>query len=217
MKVLHVAIMRFTRDTPEPVVLCQEADLSSFGFFEKSTVKQMLQFFSKTVVSRVKAGQRITIEQEQMKEYQVHCFVNSEGWPRRRPATRSTRRAAFNMLGQLMEQFGARVRVAGGRAEKRASSRARGRWRAQDPAAFDKIIKIQNDLDDTTAVLHQTIDNLSSVARSKQHVWASGHPERAAASARRVATSAAGATRAPRLELADPRDEARCPGERPKP
>ena len=32
--------------------------------------------------------------------------------------------------------------------------------RAQDPAAFDKIIKIQNDLDDTTAVLHQTIDNL---------------------------------------------------------
>ena len=108
MKVLHVAIMRFTRDTPEPVVLCQEADLSSFGFFEKSTVKQMLQFFSKTVVSRVKAGQRITIEQEQMKEYQVHCFVNSEGLAATTTCDKEyPARAAFNMLGQLMEQFGA--------------------------------------------------------------------------------------------------------------
>merc|ERR1719155_354030 len=118
MKVLHVAIMRFTRDTPEPVVLCQEADLSSFGFFEKSTVKQMLQFFSKTVVSRVKAGQRVTIEQEQLKEYQVHCFVNSEGL-----AATTTCDKEYPALADALK-------------------------RAQDPAAFDKIIKIQNDLDD---------------------------------------------------------------------
>jgi synaptobrevin family protein YKT6 len=30
----------------------------------------------------------------------------------------------------------------------------------QDPARYDQIIKIQNELDDTTVVLHQTIDNL---------------------------------------------------------
>jgi synaptobrevin family protein YKT6 len=30
----------------------------------------------------------------------------------------------------------------------------------QDPANFDKITKIQRDLDDTTQVLHKTIDNI---------------------------------------------------------
>ena len=164
MKVLHVSIMRFTRDTPEPVVLCQEADLSAFGFFEKSTVRQMLQFFSKTVVSRVKAGQRITIEQEQMKEYQVHCFVNGEGLAATTTCDKEyPARAAFNMLGALMEEFAGAV--PGWQGETRAEAcdfpaLAEALKKAQDPAAYDKIIKIQNDLDDTTAVLHQTIDNL---------------------------------------------------------
>ena len=30
----------------------------------------------------------------------------------------------------------------------------------QDPASFDKILKIQRDLDTTQQVLHQTIDNI---------------------------------------------------------
>lgn len=32
--------------------------------------------------------------------------------------------------------------------------------RFQDPAAADKITKIQRDLDDTTEILHKTIDNV---------------------------------------------------------
>ena len=32
--------------------------------------------------------------------------------------------------------------------------------RARDPKAYDRIAKIQGDLDETTDVLHKTIDNL---------------------------------------------------------
>ena len=67
------------------------------------------------------------------------------------------------MLGALMEEFAGAV--PGWQGETRAEAcdfpaLAEALKKAQDPAAYDKIIKIQNDLDDTTAVLHQTIDNL---------------------------------------------------------
>lgn len=164
MRVLHISIMRFTRDSTDPVVLCQAAELSEFGFFEKPTVRQMLQFFSRTVVARINAGQRITIEQEQMKEYQVHAFVRTDGLAATTTCDKEyPARAAFNMLGSLMEQFTATA--SGWQTEMRHDfieflPLANALKAAQDPASYDKIIKIQNDLNDTTIVLHQTIDNL---------------------------------------------------------
>ena len=164
MKVLHIAIMRFNRDTPEPVVLHQGADVSAFGFFEKSTVRQMLIFFSKTVVSRVKAGQRITVDQEQMKEYEVHAFLRPDGLGATATCDKEyPARAAFNMLAELMEGFAAAHPAWASELRSEACpfpALDAALVDAQDPAKFDKIIKIQNDLDDTTAVLHQTIDNL---------------------------------------------------------
>eukprot|EP00629_Pelagomonadales_sp_RCC1024_P013217 CAMPEP_0119260014 /NCGR_PEP_ID=MMETSP1329-20130426/595_1 /TAXON_ID=114041 /ORGANISM="Genus nov. species nov., Strain RCC1024" /LENGTH=194 /DNA_ID=CAMNT_0007259427 /DNA_START=60 /DNA_END=644 /DNA_ORIENTATION=+ len=156
--------MRSKRDLPDALVLCQAAELSDFGFFEKPTVRQMLQFFSRTVVARVEAGQRITIEQEQMKGYQVHAFVRKDGLAATTTCDKEyPARAAFNMLSNLLEQFAATV--PGWQTETRHDfiefpPLADALKIGQDPAAYDRIIKIQNDLDDTTVVLHQTIDNL---------------------------------------------------------
>lgn len=63
MKVLSIAVLRYNRDTSEPVVLSEASDVSGFGFFERTTVRQMMTFFSKTVIQRVKAGQRISVDQ----------------------------------------------------------------------------------------------------------------------------------------------------------
>lgn len=54
-------MQRYMKDTDEPVMLCEASDLSSFGFFQRSTCQQLLNAFSKIVVKRIQPGQRITV------------------------------------------------------------------------------------------------------------------------------------------------------------
>ena len=37
MKLLSIAVLRYNGDTPEPVLLVQSCELSSFGFFQRGT------------------------------------------------------------------------------------------------------------------------------------------------------------------------------------
>ena len=79
MKVIHIGIMRSSPDIEKPVMLCHAANLESFGFFQRNGVKEMLTTFSRIIVQRIRPGQRITVEQEQMNEYQVHVHVRADG------------------------------------------------------------------------------------------------------------------------------------------
>jgi synaptobrevin family protein YKT6 len=64
MKLVAIAILRYNRDTPEPVMLAQATELSSFGFFQRQGIKEMTTFFSKTIVKRTQPGQRQTVQHE---------------------------------------------------------------------------------------------------------------------------------------------------------
>jgi len=164
MKVISIAIFRYMKDTPEPLLMAHGEDLSAFGFFQKQGVREMLTCFGKIIVKRIQPGQRITVEQEQMNEYQVHSHVRTDGLSGAVTADKEyPARVAFTMLAQLLDQFAAEV--SGWQTETRESAVAFPPLadmivRCQDPASFDKIMKIQKDLDDTTAVLHQTIDGI---------------------------------------------------------
>lgn len=137
------------------------ADLSSFGFFQRSTVKEMLTFLSRTVAKRTQPGQRQSVQQE---EYYAHIY-NRDGLvgiaivDKDYPA-----RAAFGVVNKVLDDF---------------SESSQQKWRSiqadsidaqpvldsavvkfQDPTQADKLSKIQKDLDETKVVLHQTIDSM---------------------------------------------------------
>eukprot|EP00887_Chlorella_sp_A99_P007460 scaffold2.g7460.t1 len=196
-------------------------DLSSFGFFQRSTVKEMLAFVARTCARRTQVGQRQTVQHEEYfchvynrdglvgiafvdKDYPARagfCVVNKiiedylasvgEGW---RGAT-SDREDALPVLEAAVQKFQARGACwAGGRAGEEWRRRGRGllpcasraaprrptarpagaepppspcrapppppRARAQDPAAADKLARIQRDLDETKVILHQTIESV---------------------------------------------------------
>jgi synaptobrevin family protein YKT6 len=119
-------------------------------------------FLTKTFMKRTEPGQRQSVEHE---GYVVHCYVRSDGLG----GTVTTdgeypARVAFVMLGQLLDEF----------AQKQGDS-----WKTvttpesvsfppadeylqkyQNPAEADKITKIQKDLDETTQILHKTIDSV---------------------------------------------------------
>jgi synaptobrevin family protein YKT6 len=132
-------------------------------FSSKSqTVKEMISFLTKTFIKRTEPGKRQQITHE---GYIVHCYVRSDGLG----GTVTTdgeypSRVAFALLGQMLDDF---VKLAG------------DSWKTctvpesipfpgldeylkkyQDPSAADKITKIQNDLDETTQILHKTIDSV---------------------------------------------------------
>mmetsp|Transcript_6835 Transcript_6835/g.14067 ORF Transcript_6835/g.14067 Transcript_6835/m.14067 type:complete len:206 (-) Transcript_6835:970-1587(-) len=167
MKVLQISVQRYMRDTAEPVMLSEASDLKSFGFFQRPTAQQLLNAFSKIVVKRIAPGQRITVEVEGMAEYQVHTYVRTDGLAGTLTADKEyPTRVAFAVLNELLDDFAAEPQMRGWENEVRNDAYAG--WptlqqkivSCQDPASFDKILRIQNDLNSTQQVLTQTIDNL---------------------------------------------------------
>lgn len=162
MKIVGLAILRTGSDIPDPIPLTMASDLSSFGFFQRQGVKEMLTFFSKTFSKRTLPGQRQSITHE---SYVVHCYTRSDGLA----GTVITdeeypNRVAFVLLTQMLDEFTTAVgkswqtvveaeSVAFPPIEEYLS-------KYQDPAAADKVTKIQKDLDETTQILHKTIDSV---------------------------------------------------------
>lgn len=162
MKVISIAIVRTGSDLNEPIPLSVTNDLSTFGFFQRQAVKEMLMFLTKTFMKRTEPGQRQSIEHE---GYVVHCYVRQDGLG----GTVTTdleypSRVAFVLLGQILEEY---------------TTTFGDTWKTmtvpesvafppgevyiqkyQNPAEADKVTKIQRDLDETTQILHKTIDSV---------------------------------------------------------
>jgi len=162
VKIIGLSILRNGSDIEEPIPLCIACDLSAYGYFQRQGVREMLTFFSKTFSKRTEPGQRQSITHE---SYVVHCYVRSDGLG----GTVTTdaeypTRVAFVLLTQLLDEF-TNTHGTSWKTVTEPESVAfppieEYLTKYQDPAAADKIVKIQRDLDETTQVLHKTIDNV---------------------------------------------------------
>jgi synaptobrevin family protein YKT6 len=122
----------------------------------------MISFLTKTFIKRTEPGQRQSITHE---GYVVHCYVRSDGLggavttDGEYPA-----RVAFVLLGQLLDEFAASVGDSWMTCTVHESIAYppldEYLQKYQDPSAADKITKIQKDLDETTQILHKTIDSV---------------------------------------------------------
>lgn len=162
MKLLGIGILRYGADvTDEPVMLVQSCELSSYGFFQRGTVKEMITFFDKTIAKRTPPGQRQSVQNQ---EYYVHVYMRTDGlcgcftcdseYPPR---------VAFSVLSKMLEDFDQQNPK--WKTEKRNEAIV---WppldaavaRYQDPAQADQIMRIQKNLDETRDVLHNTIESV---------------------------------------------------------
>jgi synaptobrevin family protein YKT6 len=128
----------------------------------EQSVKEMINFLTKTFIKRTECGQRQSITHE---GYVVHCYVRSDGLA----GTVTTdmeypARVAFVLLGQLLEDFTTEFGDSWNSCVTPESMTfPKGEeylQKYQNPAEADKITKIQNDLDETTQILHKTIDSV---------------------------------------------------------
>lgn len=119
-------------------------------------------FLTKTFAKRTEKGRRQSVEHE---GYVVHSYIREDGLggtvitDQEYPA-----RVAFVMLGQLLDDYVAQFGDAWKTVTQPESipfpKADEYLQKYQDPSAADKVSKIQKDLDETTEILHKTIDSV---------------------------------------------------------
>lgn len=90
MKLTAVAIFKHNGDK-EALLLGMASDLSSFGFFQRATVKEFLTFTARQVASRTQVGQRqkvrirlllqcVTTPPRECKAWHAELALNAASW-----------------------------------------------------------------------------------------------------------------------------------------
>lgn len=162
MKIIAISILRACDDTQHPVFLCSSTDLSSFGYFERSTVGQFVKFISRQIIERTPKGKRQTVVHE---GNNICTYVRSDGLGVAIVADMEyPERVAFIAMGQLLDQFHSAYAMTWPSIKQDNSMKFDPINKAiveyQDPSKVDKISKIQKDLNQTMDIMHKTIDSV---------------------------------------------------------
>jgi synaptobrevin family protein YKT6 len=160
MKLTGIAILKWNGEA-EANSLGMAADVSSYGYFQRGAVKEMMAFVARTVAKRTQPGQRQSVQQD---DFFCHAhnrdglvgvvFVDSE-YPVR---------SAFCVVNKVLDDFmaihGTKWRAATTDSTEAAAMLEPALEKYQDPHQADKLAKIQSDLDETKVVLHRTIESM---------------------------------------------------------
>ena len=167
MRLLFSAIYKTGAVAPGkdgPPLISVAKELSSFSYFQRSSIGEMIQFFSRTFAANkgLAPGARTSVKQE---GYLVHVYVSPFGLTAvcfgdaEYPA-----RVAFGYLAKLVDSF---VEATGGQAISSNEDNSVPSFQAQhtkllvqfqDPNQADQLTRIMQDLEQTKLVLHETIE-----------------------------------------------------------
>lgn len=135
----------FKKQGEDATLLRSAVDLSTFGFFQRSSADDFMKFTSKMVVSRMEVATKTSIKE---KNYFCHAFVRAdntavvvisdEEYPPK---------VAHTINLKILEEF----------PQCNLDECLR---RFQDPKEADSMMRLQVDLDETKIILHSTIANL---------------------------------------------------------
>jgi synaptobrevin family protein YKT6 len=158
-KVFSISIFKWLPE--QPVFLVSAYDLSSFGFFQKTSTKEFIRFFSRTLIQRTPVGKRQSVEHD---EYMVHCYLRSDGIGGVVVSVREySERVAFTLLTQLLDKFliqYGEIPSINVDAAMTFDPINEAIVKYQNPTEADKIESIKKELDETMDIIHKTIDSV---------------------------------------------------------
>lgn len=161
MKLLFLGILY--RDV-KPKIMAEGSDLQSFGFFQRSSIREFLEFTSGVVVERTQIGARSVVKQDQ---YNCYVYVRHDSLSGVLIADQEyPQRVAFSLLSRVLDEFSeACPRQQWPTAVPKqfpATDKKLGEYlaRYQDPKQADAISRLENDLDETKVILHDTIEKM---------------------------------------------------------
>lgn len=128
-------------------ILEQIHDVYSFGFFERSSIREFFIFVSRTMNKKTEYNKRITFNHE---GYNVSCYKNLNLGIVIITDLEYPERPLFSFINELINNYTSGENVLNETLLKRI----------QDPKNYDKISKVQDQLDETLKVMHDTIDKV---------------------------------------------------------
>ncbi|XP_073132400.1 VAMP-like protein YKT61 [Henckelia pumila] len=161
VKITALLLLKCSPESSDPVILANASDLSSFGFFQRPSVREFIVFVGRTVAKRTPPGQRQSVQHE---EYMVHSYNRNGLVALGFMDDHYPVRSAFSLLNQVLDEY---LKNFGESWKTQQSDNAQS-WpylnesitKFQDPAEADKLLRIQRELDETKIILHKTIDSV---------------------------------------------------------
>ncbi|XP_021899766.1 VAMP-like protein YKT61 [Carica papaya] len=161
MKITALLVLKSNQDGSDSIILANASDVSHYGYFQRSTVKEFIVFVGRTVAKRTPPSQRQSVQHE---EYKVHSYNRNGLCAVGFMDDHYPVRSAFSLLNQVLDEYQKNF----GDSWKAARADSTQQWpylnealvKFQDPAEADKLLKIQRELDETKIILHKTIDSV---------------------------------------------------------
>jgi hypothetical protein len=69
MKITALLVLKCNPEGSDPVILANAMDVSHFGYFQRSSVKEFIFFVGRTVAKRTPPGQRQSVQHEGRFQY----------------------------------------------------------------------------------------------------------------------------------------------------
>ncbi|KAI9337071.1 snare Ykt6 [Zopfochytrium polystomum] len=162
MKVYGIAIADRANDGR---ILAAAFDLTSFNYFQRSSIQEFMNFFIKTITERTQPGQRQRVEEQET--YVGYVYTRTDSLTGVIITdSEYQQRAAFSILSKVLEEFSSRygrsqwATLTPAMAEKGYPELKEHLVKFQDPHAADPLLRVQRDLDETKVVLHKTMESL---------------------------------------------------------
>ncbi|XP_052200337.1 VAMP-like protein YKT61 [Diospyros lotus] len=161
MKITALLVLKCSPEGADPVILANASDVSHFGYFQRSSVREFIVFVGRTVARRTPPGQRQSVQHE---EYKVHSHNRNGLCALGFMDDHYPVRSAFSLLNQVLDEYQKNF----GDSWRTVQADSTEQWpflnaalsKYQDPAEADKLLKIQRELDETKIILHKTIDSV---------------------------------------------------------
>uniref|UniRef100_A0A673T638 Synaptobrevin homolog YKT6 n=2 Tax=Suricata suricatta TaxID=37032 RepID=A0A673T638_SURSU len=160
MKLYSLSVLY--KGEPKAVLLKAAYDVSSFSFFQRSSVQEFMTFTSQLIVERSAKGSRASVKEQ---EYLCHVYVRNDSLAGVVIAdSEYPSRVAFTLLEKVLDEFSKQV----DRIEWPVGSPATIHYTAldghlsryQNPREADPMTKVQAELDETKIILHNTMESL---------------------------------------------------------
>uniref|UniRef100_A0A8C0ZDP7 YKT6 v-SNARE homolog n=2 Tax=Passeriformes TaxID=9126 RepID=A0A8C0ZDP7_CYACU len=147
---------------PKVHLLKAAYDVSTFNFFQRSSVQEFMTFTSQLIAERSALGSRASVKEQ---EYLCHVYVRNDGLAGVVIADNEyPQRVCFTLLDKVLDEFSRQV----SRMDWPSGSPATISYSAldgylskyQNPRDADPMTRVQAELDETKIILHNTMESL---------------------------------------------------------
>ncbi|KAH9400230.1 palmitoyltransferase, partial [Tyrophagus putrescentiae] len=142
----------FKRDDDTVRCLKSAQNLQSFGFFQRNSVSEFMKFTSKVLVEKSDLATRSSVKQQ---DYVCHVYIRGDRLAGIIISDQEyPHRVAHTLLMRVLDEFTESV------PKTPYTNLDMYLTKFQNPKEADAMTKIQNDLDETKIILHNTITSV---------------------------------------------------------